>query len=546
MPLLFQPMKIKFLRKTTSILSACAVLLSACGAAGDFQTDQKPAAELSATISPTPTEIPLPEGYVEYLTQSGDTLPAVAAHFGVGLRDILHDGSLALDNLDEMRLLTKADQELGAAVVDAGSDSGISSQDVDNSGILFPGTRLFIKDNLELTTAPDLLFPDSDVVFSPSAIGFDLAAFAREQGGFLSEHSEIMTRGTTPSVEIVAELALGHSINPRILLTMMEYESGWVTRSPETDEEKRYPMGWLRTDRGGIYQQIGIVIRELKQGYYDWRAGTLTELIFPDGETLRLSPFLNAGTVGVMYALSKYHTYEEWDSAFYGSGSMVEVHEELFGDPWERAAGVEPLFEKGVEQPELHLPIPPNQVWNNTCGPHNAWGLSTLSPPAALDFGPPLDRSGCGFSRYWTTAAAAGKVVRVDNNGVVVIDLDMDGYEQTGWVLLYMHVANSGRVNLGDVLQMDDRVGHPSCQGGSSSGIHVHIARKYNGEWVLADGGIPFVLSGYRAYNGEKFCAGTLESGEHTITADPYGNYWTRTIRTDSDPKYFYTPTPRP
>jgi hypothetical protein len=40
-------------------------------------------------------------------------------------------------------------------------------------------------------------------------------------------------------------------------------------------------------------------------------------------------------------------------------------------------------------------------------------------------------------------------------------------------------------------LAQDDRVGHPSCEGGSSSGIHIHIARKFNGEWVLADGGLP-------------------------------------------------------
>ncbi|MEN6524529.1 MAG: hypothetical protein ABFD14_12480, partial [Anaerolineaceae bacterium] len=42
-----------------------------------------------------------------------------------------------------------------------------------------------------------------------------------------------------------------------------------------------------------------------------------------------------------------------------------------------------------------------------------------------------------------------------------------------------------------------DRIGHPSCEGGVSNGTHVHMARKYNGEWIPADQSIPFVLDGW-------------------------------------------------
>jgi hypothetical protein len=30
-----------------------------------------------------------------------------------------------------------------------------------------------------------------------------------------------------------------------------------------------------------------------------------------------------------------------------------------------------------------------------------------------------------------------------------------------------------------------------------SNGTHVHLARKYNGEWIPADGNIPFNLDGW-------------------------------------------------
>ncbi len=34
-------------------------------------------------------------------------------------------------------------------------------------------------------------------------------------------------------------------------------------------------------------------------------------------------------------------------------------------------------------------------------------------------------------------------------------------------------------------------------QGGEVTGTHVHIARKYNGEWILADGPLAFNLEGW-------------------------------------------------
>ena len=127
---------------------------------------------------------------------------------------------------------------------------------LDKEKILDPGIRLLIRDLLDETSRPDILFPDSEFVFSPSAIGFDIQAFAEEQGGYLATKKELMTRGTTPASEILMELALGHSINPRLLMTLIEFESGWVTRQPETNEEKLYPsrLDKGRTGRGSTFR----------------------------------------------------------------------------------------------------------------------------------------------------------------------------------------------------------------------------------------------------------------------------------------------------
>jgi hypothetical protein len=118
---------------------------------------------------------------------------------------------------------------------------------------------------------------------------------------------------------------------------------------------------------------------------------------------------------------------------------------------------------------------------------------------------------------------APGLVVRAEN-GVVVINLDFIDNEHSGWVLLYLHIATDGRmVNEGDEVQTGARLGHPSCEGGISTGTHVHIARKYNGEWMTADGPIPFVLSGWTVHQGIKPYKGTLtKPEERTVIASSY------------------------
>ena len=76
-------------------------------------------------------------------------------------------------------------------------------------------------------------------------------------------------------------------------------------------------------------------------------------------------------------------------------------------------------------------------------------------------------------------------------------DLSGDGIEQTGWSVFYMHIESRDRMQPKTYVYAGDRIGHPSCEGGVSNGTHVHLARKYNGEWIPADGITPFELDGW-------------------------------------------------
>jgi len=200
---------------------------------------------------------------------------------------------------------------------------------------------------------------------------------------------------------------------------------------------------------------------------------------------------------------------------------FIDIYQDFFGDPW---AYEHPIYEFGVEQPELILPFLRGTVWALTGGPHGAWDRG--SAWAALDFAPASIESGCVKSDAWVLAAAPGYIIRSED-GVVVLDMDGDGREQTGWVLLYLHIATEDRIQAGAFVETGEFIGHPSCEGGTATGTHVHLARKYNGEWILADGPLPFEMSGWIAVAGAKPYQGALVNGDQIVLACPCASHET-------------------
>ena len=270
-----------------------------------------------------------------------------------------------------------------------------------------------------------------------------------------------------------------------------------------------------------MHQQLVWAGNQLSVGYYGWRAGSLTTLTFLDGIKIRLAPTLNAGTVAIQYLFSQLYTYEDWQYVVDPDVGFPALFADMFPDSWLRAAETEPLYPPSLEQPNFKLPFFSSQVWFFTGGPHGAW--ERAGSQAALDFAPSSIESGCASSDHWVTAMAAGTVVRT-GLGTLVIDLDGDGYEHTGWVLLYLHLDYEDDFEVGDTVSEGQRLGHPSCLGGTSTGTHIHIARKYNGEWISAAGVIPFLLSGWTAVAGDEAYQGTLVRAAETVTACTCGN----------------------
>ncbi len=413
---------------------------------------------------------------------------------------------------------------LGVATTDI-----ISPDPSGKVGLLKQGQLLFIPRDLGQTSPSTERLPDSEVVFSPSTLDFDINAFVKAAGGYLSTYTEYTGYGQLSGAQVVYQVAQDNSLNPRLLLALLEYQAHWVYGAPTNMADSLFPIEKnIYASNKGLFNELSWAAHQLEFGYYGWRTGTFNQVTFIDGTSLRLAPESNAGTAALQYFFSKLDNQRQWSDTIYSSNGFLALYEKMFGSVWARAQTVEPLFPPDLVQPVLDLPFYPGMVWSFSGGPHEAWGEN--SPLAAVDFAPGSMESGCVPSEAWVLAPAAGIIVR-SSPGIVVLDLDGDGHEQTGWDIFFLHIRTDGRAYVGQRLNKDDPIGHPSCEGGEATGTHVHIARKYNGEWIAADGPLPFVLSGWTIHAGAVKYKGTMTQDGKTITADTNGSNQTQIIR---------------
>jgi murein DD-endopeptidase MepM/ murein hydrolase activator NlpD len=391
----------------------------------------------------------------QYTVQPSDTLGEIAKRFGISLESLIEENKL--DDPDHL--------EVGQVI-------HIPTPDPQALG---PGFKII---------------PDSELVFGPSSAYFDLAAFIQQCKGYLSRYQEDLDNRTYDGASIVDRVARENSVNPRLLLAVLEYRSQWVTQATPPDGTTDFPMRLADNRRKGLYRQLSWAANHLDYGFYIWRASGRASWVLQDGSVIPVNPIINAGTAGVQSFFSQVFGRDDWLAAV-GENGLFATYVKLFGYPFDLA--VEPLIPSDLKQPPMQLPFEPGVDWAFTGGPHGGWANG--SGWAAIDFAPAETR-GCVQSDAWETAVADGLIIRSDL-GAVVEDLDGDGLEQTGWTVLYMHVETRDRVQAGTTVHAGDRIGHPSCEGGLSNGSHLHLARRYNGEWIPADGPIPFNLDGW-------------------------------------------------
>jgi len=411
---------------------------------------------LTTPTPDAPHPLPPPREYVDqYVVQSGDTLGIVSQRYGISLGALMEANGLNESSIISVGLVLN----IPPVVTDPN-----------------PGSSFKI-------------IPDSELVYGPASIEFDIDAYLGGKNGYLSNYVQDVNGEYLSGSQIVMRIAQNYSVNPRLLIAMIEYRSGWVTNPLPTEVD--YPLGYVNDFYAGLYRQLAWAADNLNRGYYLWRVNAIATLPLSDGTYVPLDPTINAGTMGVQYFFALYNDRATWDLDVSALG-LFQTYNLLFGYPF--SYELASLLPPNLIQPAMQLPFAPGVTWSFTGGPHGGWDSG--SAWAALDFAPPGEGAGCVTSDAWVTAVADGYIIRAED-GAVVQDLDNDGYEQTGWTVLYMHIESRDRVQAGTYVYAGEPIGHPSCEGGISNATHLHLARRYNGEWIPSDGNLPFIMDGW-------------------------------------------------
>lgn len=472
-----------FVRAITLTL-ALTLLLTACVPAMPVEVGQGTPTAESSVIQESPTPLPTRESFdpgelVDYTAQDGDTVAALAARFNTSANAIL-----------------EANPVLPQVTT-----------------TLPPGLPLRIPIYyLPLWGSSYKILPDYLFVNGPAQIGFDAKEFVAEKPGWLKSYRVWAYGGWRTGGELVDYIGMSYSISPRLLLALLEYQTRALTTPSAPKDIDKYALGFKEVYQENLYLQLLIAADTLNAGYYGWRSGKVLSTELQDGSLVRFDPWLNAGTVALQKYFSLIEPPPNFTEAITSIG-LLATYESLFGDiPIEMVE----LIPGSLTQPEMQLPFTPGKVWSYTGAPHPAWGNN--QPWSALDFAPPAEKGGCAPSIEWVTAVADGVLSRTEL-GLTILDLDKDGDERTGWAVLYLHLSRYDAAPQGKHVKAGAVVGHPSCERGNATGTHVHIARKYNGEWIEADSPLPFNLEGWIPHSDGIAYKGTLTRFSRSVIA---------------------------
>ncbi|MBI3161934.1 MAG: LysM peptidoglycan-binding domain-containing protein [Chloroflexi bacterium] len=257
------------------VLTIAALLLSSCNLRVTYANPTSTPTEISFT--PTPEQTPLPSRptykpgeLVDYTAQSGDTLPALAARFNTTVEEILEANPFIPPEATTMP----------------------------------PGMPMKIPIYfLALWANPFQILPDHAFVNSPTAIGFNTSAFVESQPGWLKDYRVYASNEWRSGAEVVDFVAMNYSLNPRLLLAILEYQGGALTQ-PEPPVKKNL-LGFTRRYWESPYLQLVIAANTLNNGYYNWRLGNLIEFEDTNKILIRPDPWQNAASVSIQYYFSR-------------------------------------------------------------------------------------------------------------------------------------------------------------------------------------------------------------------------------------------------
>ncbi|MFK3844864.1 M23 family metallopeptidase [Stenotrophomonas sp. NPDC078853] len=269
----------------------------------------------------------------------------------------------------------------------------------------------------------------------------------------------------SPQAEVLSHWAGYSGISPRVLLALMELQTGVVGNQDASPGSLERPFGTLVT-RTGFGPQLREVAETLRDAMYDAAdTGTMGPVALSADNPLR-----------TLYALSGMDTVRATALADAG---FNDVYRKLFGGSPARAQRDGGARAQADVPPTtlLQFPYPLKAKWH-IGGAHTHSGSGRF-PMSSLDMSVG-GWWGSNQSNYWVSASASGRFKRHSSCMAEIV-------HEGGWSTTYYHLMNI-RPATGAMVAANDAIANPAntpnqalCDGGSSTGPHEHWSLKSNG-----------------------------------------------------------------
>jgi len=346
-----------------------------------------------------------------------------------------------------------------------------------------------------------VILSDGQFVFGPNVEGFDLELYLNENAPHL-----------LPIYDDLFFRAVYASINPKVILTLIEMRTGLVSDTAADESQVQNPFGMTTV---GVSAQLKEVTGILSEWYY-YHLLEITPLPIAqrdvhqlgptDSSSVTLPPETNAATFAVAKALAVVG-----DSSLVKADSLITALDNsqasgFFQTYLRLFPGDDPLDATNVinlsESPPsdiFQFPFLVGEDWSFN-GVHG-WGGSSPDM-SSIDFvrGEWHLSWGEDVSNTWVVAAAAGKATRRAQCWLEVEHSD-------GWKTNYYHLENP-QVDTGDFVTHNQRLANYANTKAEANclnpddynpGAHLHFSLRHNGAYVPISGTL---LSGWTVYAG--------------------------------------------
>jgi len=362
--------------------------------------------------------------------------------------------------------------------------------------------------------SPSALVSDGQFVWGPNVGNFDIAKFLKS-----------IESPLTPYAVDIESWAHYYTLNPRVLLTVLEINFGYLTGLDlQLDPaEVRQTIEDTSMDLSLAFYQHMYKLGDRRKGPLPLGAQAAQSFKFEDGVQAELiwSPSSGSYAVAALEAKGRLKSVDSSIQALGGTDAFDAVFGYFFPD-------TDPLDTTNDLQPDspppddyFQFPFPLEATWTFS-GAHSWSGGSSFPDRSSMDFSTPW--SNYPDSPYKNTVAAApgDAVVRVpaSGNAPCWVQIDHGG----GWSTHYYHLVNvgsSGAIGPKSRNQLIGGIGEELCNGGFATGPHVHFALFYNGAPYDLEG---LKLSGWTVHEGPRdsnaYNTGYLERDGTTV--DPW------------------------